>query len=462
MEKQTFMQRKQNPNRGVLLLCGVLLCLFVVVIGLVLRNSRLIISKPTDKSSWNASQMREYANKLKANGLVDQSVKAYEEYVQDGGINKGTRSNIYFSIGQMLMNADKYEDALAYFYKAEIANPDTDLKQEIGMNIVTCLEKSKRTLDAEYQMESRTLLNGEKGEKKSSGEIVARIKNREITMNEINLALEELPPLMKEAYTKDEAKKLDFLKAYVANELFYEKGVKLGINKDPEIRKKAEAFEKKLVIQKVLENEVFNKIKSDEDDLRNYYEVHKDRYTEKPAIKFKYILTASKDEAKKLITQIEAGADFKDLAKEYSIDEITKNDGGVVSGWVYETGYIPGVGTDKELTEQLFQLSSDKKPHLIKSEKGFYIAEITDKKEEKVKPFKEVESEVKSSYRQDKSQKAMRKFMDDILAVKDVKIYSEKFIPLEKSTKKQDSLTGRVDKTADKKNKSQENNKEAE
>jgi peptidyl-prolyl cis-trans isomerase C len=355
----------------------------------------------------------------------------------------------------MLMKASKFEDALAYFYKAEIADPDTGLKQEIGTNIVTCLEKSNRALDAEYQIESRTLLSGEKGTKKPSGEVVARIKNREITMNEINSALEELPPWMKEAYAKDEAKKLDFVKTYVANELFYEKGVKLGINKDPEVREKAQLIEKEMVIQKVLELEVFSKIKSEEDDLRNYYEVYKDRYTEKPAIKFRYILTSSQEDAEGFVKQIESGASFEDLAKQHSIDETTKDEGGTVSGWAYETGYIPGVGTDKELTKQLFELSVDKKSHIIKTEKGFYVVELTDKKEERVKSFDEVRQEVEFAYRQDKSQKGVQKFMDDILAVKDVMIYSEKFTPLEKSTKKQNSLTGRVDK-------SKENDKEAE
>ena len=427
MEKSISIQKKQGFGKSALLLGVIALCLFAVAIGLILRNSHLIQNRSIHESSWNAAQMREYANKLKADGLIEQSVKAYEEYARGGGIAKDTRSNIYFSIGEMLMKANKFEDALAYFYKAEIADPTTGLKQEIGTNIVTCLEKSNRALDAEYQMESRTLLSGEKGTKKPSGEVVAKIKNREITMNEINSALEELPPWTKEAYTKDEAKKLDFVKTYVANELFYEKGVKLGINKDPEIREKVRLIEKEMVIQKVLEREVFSKIKSEEDDLRNYYEVHKDRYTEKPAIKFRYILTSSQEDAEGIVKQIESGASFEELAKQHSIDETTKDEEGAVSGWVYETGYIPGVGTDKELTKKLFEFSADEKPHIISTEKGFYVAEVTDKKEERVKSFDEVRQKVEFAYRQDKSQKGVQKFMNDILAVKDVVIYSEKF-----------------------------------
>ncbi|MCK5655665.1 MAG: peptidylprolyl isomerase [Candidatus Aureabacteria bacterium] len=452
MEKPVFTQKRQNLNRSVLLAGVLLFCLSAVIIALVLRNSRLIVNKPAREISWNASQMREYANKLKADGLVGQSLKAYEEYVQNSGIDESTRSNIYFSIGEMLMTANRYEDALAYFYKAEIADPDTSLKQEIGTNIVMCLEKSNRALDAEYQLESRTLLGGNKGVKKPSGEVVARIKNREITVNEINRALEELPPWVKESFVKDEAKKLDFLKTYVAGELFYEKGIKLGYDRDPEIIKKSETIKKELIVKKLIDNEILSKIKSEEDDLKNYYEVYKDRYAEKPAVKFKYILTDSEDNAKSLISRIESGADFKNLAEEHSLDKNAKENGGMVSGWVNETGYIPGIGTNKELVKELFQLPDDKKPYIIKTEEGFYIAEILEKKEKIIKSFEDVKAAVESSYRQDKSQKAMREFIEDILTVKDVEIYSKKFIPLNKNTRAPDSSTGKSGGTTGQKN----------
>jgi hypothetical protein len=229
----------------------------------------------------------------------------------------------------MLMSAKKYDEALAYFYKAEIADPSTKLKQEIGSNIVTCLERSDRTLDAEYQMEKRTLLSGEQGSKKPSGEVVARIKGREITMNEINREMEQLPPWMEKAYEKDDSKKLEFLRKYVANELFYEKGMKMGYNKDPLVKERAVEIEKELVIRKVLEDEVFSKITSDEADLRNYYEANKEKYT--------------------------------------------------------------------------------------------------DKKDGKVKSFDDARAEVEMDYREEKAQKGLAKFMDEILSVKDVEIYSDKF-----------------------------------
>ncbi|MBF0215863.1 MAG: hypothetical protein HQL30_02595 [Candidatus Omnitrophica bacterium] len=322
-------KEKKEGGNGARQAVAVLLSVLTVVNVFILLNTITLTKRGGREGSWSAGQIREYANKLKGDGLVEEARKAYEEYVEKGGVDKSARSNIYFTIGEMLMGAKKYDEALAYFYKAEIADPATKLKQEIGNNIVTCLERSDRALDAEYQMEKRTLLAQDKGTKKPSGEVVARIKDREITMSEINREMEQLPPWMEKAYTKNDSKKLEFLRTYVANELFYEKGMKMGYHRDPQVKQRAGEIEKELVIRKVLEDEVFSKIKSEEADLSNYYEANKEKFT--------------------------------------------------------------------------------------------------DKKDGKVKAFDEARAEVEMAYRQEKAQKGLAKFMDEILSVKDVEIYSEKF-----------------------------------
>lgn len=252
--------------------------LFIVLLIVLINMSESIKEIKSGKKGWEISKMREYAIKLKSENLPDQTAQAYEEYLDKSSADGKSRSNIYYAIGEIFVRAKRYEDALSYFYKAEIAYPATELKQEIGSYIVTCLENMGRSLDAEYQLESRASLSGEKKAKKAAGDIVAKIGNREITMGEINQALEKLPQWLKGDYDKDESKKLEFLKQYVGNELLYNKGVKLGINKSEEVREQASDFVKQLVVQKVVSDEVLNKIKIDPDDIKNYYEANKDKY----------------------------------------------------------------------------------------------------------------------------------------------------------------------------------------
>ncbi|MFH1415493.1 MAG: peptidylprolyl isomerase [Elusimicrobiota bacterium] len=278
IESTVIKKRKNNIlNNNSLVIIGFFI-LFGVTIGLLLRNSCLIARNDSSGGVWTIPKMREYASKLKADGLTVQAMRAFEEYLDKSNADAKTRCNIYYSLGEMFLHSDRYEDALSYFYKAEISDPGTELKKDIGTYIVTCLEKMGKSLDAEYQLESRAALQGEKKYKKGAGEVVARIGSRDITMGEINEEIEKLPAWMREEYTKNESKKLEFLQQYVSSELLYGKGSKLGYARDPQVRDEVESFSRQLVVQKVIENEVTGKINIDPDDVKNYYEANKVKY----------------------------------------------------------------------------------------------------------------------------------------------------------------------------------------
>ncbi len=279
------MRTSQGHNNGSAILVGlasmaVILSLisivFLVKINQSVGQSNALIQ--TNKKNWSASKMREYANRLKADGLTEQARLAYEDYLQHSGSDIHTRANIYYSIGEMLFQSKRYEDALSYFYKAETAYPEFELKSEIGTYIVSCLENMGKDLDAQYQLESRSALGGEEIQATYSGDIVARIGKRDIRMGEINAALEKLPPWIADEYKQDESRKLEFVQNYVSSELLYEKGRKLGLHKSTEMRQQMADIQKGLVTQKLLLQEITDKVNLDPEDIRNYYEAHKDNY----------------------------------------------------------------------------------------------------------------------------------------------------------------------------------------
>jgi len=257
------------------------LVLFLVVIGVV-RSAAGTGNAAGRTGGLSAAQLREYANRLKASGLAVEAAEAYEAYVRKAAPDGAATANIYFTVGEMYLNTKRYEDALAYFIKAETAFSDTPLKKDIGAHMVTCLERLGKDLDAEYELESRASLKSERKTKTYPGEIVASIGMRDITMGELNAEIEALPSWLKEIVGKDEASKMRFLEQYVAHELLFEKGEKLGYAKEPEMREQLERMRRELVIQRVVQEEIQGKVDMDPEDLSNYYEAHKDQYTEEP------------------------------------------------------------------------------------------------------------------------------------------------------------------------------------
>ena len=380
-------------------------------------------------SGWTPAVMREYASKLRSEGLINQAISAYEEYLAKGGVDSETRANIYYVIGTMFMDAKNYEDALAYFYKAEIVYPDGSFKKDIGVNIVTVLENMGRGLDAGYVLQERTVLSSQDIKKKPRGEIVAKIGKREIAMGEINDAMEKLPSWLSEQYKKDELRKLEFLQQYVFIELLYDKGKKLQYGKSPEIRERIEEATKQFVVAKVVEDEIKKKVKFDSSDIKLYYEANKDRYAEKEKLKFSHIQAGSREEVEELLKRIKDGDDFFSLAESESQDELSKDNGGKVISWIFKDGRVPGIDNDKKFVEELFELNVGEEPVILESENGFHIVKLIEKVSSTKKSFDEVKGQVEYEYRRQKEGAARDEFFQQMLESKDVEIYSWKFRP---------------------------------
>lgn len=133
--------------------------------------------------------------------------------------------SLFFTLGKLYLEEGNYEKALSWLYRVEMIDPDTSLKSEVGSKIVHCLETLGKFHAAEYALEARSSLQENREEELKGGKVVAEIGNRKITLREVDEALDELPPWTKEQF-KGSEKKVEFMRKYVADELFYRKAKK--------------------------------------------------------------------------------------------------------------------------------------------------------------------------------------------------------------------------------------------
>ena len=268
---------KRKRTRGI-----AMLAVLMVVLSGALGAFVYVRTQPNQGAvtpGWGADKIRQYANKLKEQGLVSQAANAYESYLSAARVTPEVRANIYFLLGEAFMKQEQYEDALAYLYKAQIADTAGDLKKDIGINVVTCLERLGKPLDAQAALGEQVQMGTEQYQN-ARGAVVARIGDRVITMGEINDELAKLPDWFQEKY-KDEKQKALFVQQYVANQLLLKKGHMLQYDRDPEVQKQLQEVKDNLIIRKVIQNEVSDEVTVDPEDVKTYYEVHKDKFTEK-------------------------------------------------------------------------------------------------------------------------------------------------------------------------------------
>jgi foldase protein PrsA len=141
-----------------------------------------------------------------------------------------------------------------------------------------------------------------------------------------------------------------------------------------------------LKIVKLLESEV----DITDEEMKTHFEENKDSYNEPEQVEASHILVENEETANKVKEKLEAGEDFAELAKEYSTDTSNAENGG-------ELGYF-SKGTMVEEFEQIaFSMNVGEISDPVKTDYGYHIISVTDKKEAKEANFEDHKEEIEQT-----------------------------------------------------------------
>jgi len=377
--------------------------LAVVVMFGILVYLQIKPPAQASKNIWIPEKQRAYADKLKSEGLNKEAINAYQEYIRSGSVEPGVQANIYYIMGKLAEKSGEYETALAFLYKAQIVDPETKLKSELGGHIVRCLENMGRGLDAENKLAVSTRLQPAG---KAKGKVLAKIGNEVITDQMLNQEIEKLPKWMRKNYQKPD-KRIQFLKEYIATELFARKARRLGYGKLPEIRQKMADIKKQLIVKKLIDEQMQKKLQITPYQLQLYYKANKDKYIEPAKIKISYITANTEDAVNKLAEQ--PGVKFK------KVDE-----------WIEKgQGYIQGIGNAKKLAVLCFKADIGKIAGPVKLDKKFYMAKLMDKQPKRQLSFDEVKDKVSYEYKMEQQKVIYKELLENELKAEKVEIYAK-------------------------------------
>jgi peptidyl-prolyl cis-trans isomerase C len=231
--------------------------------------------------SISKESAREYANELYNRQLFKQSAEAYIDYLKNYKLSDREQANVSYTVGDIYFERLRdYENAMAYYIRAKYFNPSKDLKRSIDQKIIACQERLGRPEDAQQTLQEATSLEPEKVRKKRPGAVVAVIGTRQITQGDIDFELSQLPQSIRSQYQSKD-KKLEFLKQYILTELLYDSAKRKGLDKDADVVDAAFQAKKQIMVQKLLQQEIEQKVKIDPEDVQLYYQANKDKYVQK-------------------------------------------------------------------------------------------------------------------------------------------------------------------------------------
>ena len=149
--------------------------------------------------------------------------------------------------------------------------------------------------------------------------------------------------------------------------------------------------------------DVAQQIQPDEEALRTYYQENKEQYIQAEQRKAQHILLAvasdAKDEevkrieelASDLASQARDGKDFAEMAKQFSVDSISSEQGG-------DLGYFEKGVMDAAFDEKVFSMQTGEISGPVRSRFGIHIIKLNEIRSETGKSFDEVREQISQEY----------------------------------------------------------------
>lgn len=248
--------------------------------------------------------------------------------------------------------------------------------------------------------------------KESGGDtVVAVVNGDKVFKKEVTEAMDNIPQL-KGADTSTQAQVFPrIIDQIITEKLIDDATKKAKIESDAEYKKRLDILKDQLAKQIYVEKYLKDKIT--DGTVKSEYEKFKSANAGKEELRARQILVSTEDEAKQVIKDLDAGAKFEDLAKSRSSGPSAQN-GGEIPGYFVKEEMVP------EISGPAFALKTGeytKTP--IKSQFGWHVIKVEDKRSRVVPDFKEVEGAIRNKLGQD----ALTSLARDLRAKADVKVF---------------------------------------
>jgi len=254
--------------------------------------------------------------------------------------------------------------------------------------------------------------------------VLARVGDQVITDEDFQAAFRLLGQQEQMQILMIQGGKEEFVKRMAESKLLSVKAKRLGLDKTASYQKGLERAKDDLLAREFLTKEgegLQKKLVVAEADVKAFYDKHPERFKQPDLVSVRHILVAVKqgegqpglgeDEAKARIAKVQeelkGGAKFEDLAKTYSDDPGSKDNGGLYadadpSGWVAEFGAAAR-------TQAMGEVGAP-----IKTQFGYHLMRVESRKPSRQIPFEEARQGAEKMAQQERQATVWNELMDGL------------------------------------------------
>ena len=172
-----------------------------------------------------------------------------------------------------------------------------------------------------------------------------------------------------------------------------------------------------LMIRQVMGREVRPRINLEEEDLRRYYQSHRNEFEESERLKLREVIVLESsgvdaermgELASEIYEGILSGVDLDEAVEEYVEQGLVTKP--IDLGWV-DVGDL-----DRDLEEAVWGLETGAVSSPVLARGGLHLIQVVVRKEARLKPFSEVQGEIQRSEGDRRYQEELQKYMDELEA----------------------------------------------
>jgi foldase protein PrsA len=161
-----------------------------------------------------------------------------------------------------------------------------------------------------------------------------------------------------------------------------------------------------LLSNKIREKVIKGKDKVSDAQIRDFYEKNKERFAQPERRDLRVVLTKSKARANQAMAALESGESWKSVAKQYSIDEASKSQGGKLPAQAEGT-------LEPALDKAVFAAKKGQIEGPVKTQFGHYAFEVTKVQAASQQSLDQAKETIRQTLVSQNQQKALERFTED-------------------------------------------------
>lgn len=212
--------------------------------------------------------------------------------------------------------------------------------------------------------------------------VLARVDGTEIRQSDLELAESDIGSSLP---TASPEKRREALLTYLIDIAIIAKAAeRRKLEQEPGFDRRVAFARQKVLMEALLEDETKKAVT--EEAVRKLYDDSVKASKPQPEVRARHILVETEEQAKEVLRKLKAGGDFAALAKAESKDPGSA-DGG-------DLGYFTKEQMVPEFAETAFKLEEGALSEPVKTQFGWHIIKVEEKREKPVPPFEQVKDDI--------------------------------------------------------------------